>query len=144
LCAIVEIIAKIGELLHLERISQSRAFHRKYTNFCVKNKKGNHVSLLYRGHDGTQHNIDIETKTDQSGAISQYCFASKSSTNIYSLILHTSLSSLIFAHYPHQLIAVTRELLALPYEQQPWFRGIITFDEERAIAAGMTFIIDNY
>jgi hypothetical protein len=45
------------------------------------------------------------------------------------------LSSLIFAHYPHQLIAVTRELLALPYEQQPWFRGIITFDEERAIAA---------
>jgi hypothetical protein len=33
------VIVPEGELLHLERISQSRAFHRKYTNFCVKNKK---------------------------------------------------------------------------------------------------------
>ena len=133
-------------------LEQSKAHRRGFTNFCMPHSR----LLLYRDVDGPKHQIEIEAtkKIDQSDDASLAKSPTKSPTsslspptvtytydgvftsNIYALIVRTSLAAQLFARYPCQLIAVTHETLALPYEQQPWFRGIITYNTKTALSIG--------
>jgi hypothetical protein len=138
----------LGELLNMDCIEQHRAFNRKFSNFYVEPKTDSTSSLIYRERNGTKHQIEIGRRLDQSGdSISHmYSYENMETKNMYELLVRTSLATRIFSSFPHQYIAVTKELLELPYEQQPWFRGIITEKGRRAVGTGKDLIrnIANY
>jgi hypothetical protein len=124
-----------GELLNMDCIEQHKAFNRKFSNFYVEPKTDSTSSLIYRERNGTKHQIEIGRRLDQSGdSISHvYSYENMETKNMNELLVRTSLATRIFSSFPHQYIAVTKELLELPYEQQPWFRGIITEKGRRAV-----------
>ena len=126
----------------MDCIEQHRAFNRKFSNFYVEPNTDATSSLIYRERNGTKHQIEIGRRLDQSSdSISNvYSYENMETKNMYELLVRTSLATRIFSSYPHQYIAVTKELLELPYEQQPWFRGIITEKGRRAVGTGKELI----
>jgi hypothetical protein len=63
-------------------------------------------------------------------------FEGTETDNLNALIVNTSLHQKIFNTYPHQLVAVTEEVLNMPLEEQPWFFGNISDVEKAAVASG--------
>jgi hypothetical protein len=57
--------------------------------------------------------------------------------NLYELIVKTKIFETIFGSYSlHHFVAVTKEALNLPLEEQPWFFGNISDTELLALASG--------
>lgn len=130
----------IGELLKIEKLVQNRGFRREKTNFRIRLKKGtNQLTLSYREKNGTVHDIDVASIDQSESSLPvTYSYDGLSTQNVSELILHTSLRQKIFQGLPHKLIAPTKELLELPYEQQPWFMGMISTAARDAILSGMS------
>ena len=82
---------------------------------------------------------DTDTKND----IYEYTYDGITTTNVYELILRTNISEKLFSSYPQQFVAVTKELLDQPYEQHPWFHGLLTDEGRIGLATGTTFILSS-
>jgi len=128
----------------LEKIEQKKCFKREFSNFWFgKRNVSEQFSLIYRERNGSKHDIAIQTKIDQSenDFSITYIHDGIATKNIYELLLKTTLAEQMFKSYPQQYIAVTKELLELPYEQQPWFRGMLFDAERKSLTAGNVDII---
>lgn len=66
----------------------------------------------------------------------EYTYEDLTTTNIYELVVKTSLGTQILRSFPHQFVAVTDHALNLPFEEQPWFFGNISYEEAKNIVSG--------
>ena len=78
-----------------------------------------------------RHEIEIPTRPDVG-----YTYEGLATKNIYKLIVKTSLGEQFLRSFPHQFVAVTKQSLSLPFEEQPWFFGDISEEEAKSVLCG--------
>lgn len=127
----------IGEITHLKLTGSKSQLTMGSSNMCVQDKHADRCLITYRERYRREyHEILIKKKTDDTGVT--YTFDEVTTSNLYELIVKPSLAEKIFRTYPHMYVAITKEALDLPLDEQPWFVGYLEDDYERKeLASGM-------
>lgn len=126
------------------RTSLYKAFDMKdhTTVFAEKGKRWNLHALtwLIGSAEKNSYNISyFDSKANLHEITVQnlpFIYEGVSAANLYELIVKTSLADKFLRTFPHQFVAVTKEALDMPFDEQPWFFGNISQEEAKSILIG--------
>ena len=100
-------------------------------NFWIsENESSATITYRERNYD-EDHQIIIQKDSD-----GYYFYENCRTSNLYALIVSSSLSATLFSSYPHTYVALTDETINMPLDQQPWFVGIVRQHEQKIFASG--------
>jgi hypothetical protein len=106
-------------------------FYSRGTKWLVGTAFKGCYNISYYDSKSKRHEIEIPSRPDVG-----YTYEGLATKNIYKLIVKTSLGEQFLRSFPHQFVAVTKQSLSLPFEEQPWFFGNISEEEAKSVLCG--------
>eukprot|EP00029_Vermamoeba_vermiformis_P007864 TRINITY_DN3522_c0_g1_i2.p1 TRINITY_DN3522_c0_g1~~TRINITY_DN3522_c0_g1_i2.p1 ORF type:complete len:586 (+),score=77.15 TRINITY_DN3522_c0_g1_i2:76-1833(+) len=113
-----------GQLIKVDKPPTKQEYNKCQSNYWFDSQK----NIIYF-REGQKKEKSIQLSANNG----KYQYEGVISDNIYEIIIRTSIFSTIFGSSSDSHVAVTEESLKLPFEQQPWFVGIVEKDELKTI-----------
>lgn len=126
----------LGELLPISIFCKRTHYYNNKSNVFTRDTNGDERIITYRERFSKEQ-IEISIKksiADDEKTL--FSYEDISTSNFYELIFKSSLAEKLFGTYPHVYVALTKEALELPIDEQPWFFGEISVNEQRVLEAG--------
>lgn len=125
------LIIDTGQLITVDKPPTKQQYNRGQSNFWF-DKQNN--SIRFRAGQKKDKSIQVEFQNEK------YQYEGIISSNIYEIIVRTSIFSLLFGNSSRH-VAVTEESLRLPFEQQPWFIGAVDKKDIKKLEQGTSSVI---